>query len=99
MDTVEIVRTVIGVVFILFGLGVYAYDKLHDMKYSEFRYSPISWIFCLLAGILAMAYDVKIGTISIIVTLILWIITKTVVSNLTNIFSIYIYIKISLLFI
>lgn len=44
MNTVEIVRTVVGVVFILFGLGVYAYDKLHNMKYSEFRYSPISWL-------------------------------------------------------
>lgn len=37
MDTIEIVRTVVGVFFILFGLGTYAYDKRHHMKYSEFR--------------------------------------------------------------
>ena len=82
MNTVEIVRTVVGVVFILFGLGVYAYDKLHDMKYSEFRYSPISWLICLLPGVCAMTYNVKIGVICGVVTLILWVITKIVVLNL-----------------
>ena len=82
MNTVEIVRTVVGVVFILFGLGVYAYDKLHDIKYSEFRYSPISWLICILAGVCAMAYTVKIGIICGLVTLILWVITKIVVLNL-----------------
>ena len=81
MDTVEIVSTVVGIIFILFGLGVYAYDKLHDMKYSEFRYSPISWFICLLAGICAMTYNVKIGFVSAIVTIILWVITKRVVLN------------------
>ncbi len=81
MDTVEILRTIIGVLIILFGLGVYAYDKLHHMKYSEFRYSPITWFICLLAGVYILAYTVKIGIISVVVTSILWIITKTVVSN------------------
>ena len=32
MDTVEMIRTVVGIAFILFGLGVYFYDKLHNMK-------------------------------------------------------------------
>lgn len=81
MDTVEIIRTVIGVVLILFGLGVYVYEKRHAMKYSEFRYSPISWLICLIAGVCAMAYSVKIGVISAVVTLILWVITKMVVSK------------------
>ena len=82
MNTVEIVRIIVGIAFILFGLGVYAYDKLHDMKYSEFRYSPISWIFCIGAGVYSMSYTVKIGVLSGVVTLILWGITKIVVSNL-----------------
>lgn len=82
MNTVEIVRSVVGVLFILFGLGVYAYDKRHYMKYSEFRYSPISWFICILAGVYAMSYTVKIGIICGVVTLILWVITKIVVSNL-----------------
>ena len=42
MNTVEIIRTVVGVFFILFGLVVYAYDQRGNMAYSEFRYSPIS---------------------------------------------------------
>ncbi|MEG0857323.1 MAG: hypothetical protein RSG52_12690 [Terrisporobacter sp.] len=82
MNTIEIIRIAVGVSFILFGLGVYAYDKLHYMKYSEFRYSPISWLICILAGVYAMAYTVNIGIICVIVTLILWVITKIVVSNL-----------------
>lgn len=82
MNTVEIVRTVVGVVLILFGLGVYSYDKLHYMKYSEFRYSPISWLICILAGVYSMAYTVKIGIICGVVTLILWGITKIMVLNL-----------------
>ena len=52
------------------------------MKYSEFRYSPISWLIYLLAGVCAMTYNVKIGVICGVVTLILWVITKMVVLNL-----------------
>ena len=81
MNTVEIVRTVVGIICILFGLGVYVYDKLHEMKYSEFRYSPISWLICLLAGVCAISYNVKIGIVCAIVTLILWGITKIMILN------------------
>lgn len=84
MDTVEIIRTVVGVVVILFGLGVYAYEKLHDMVYSEFRYSPIYWFICLLLGIYTMSYTVKIGIIGVVVTFILWLITRVVVLNLSE---------------
>ena len=82
MNTVEVIRAIVGVVFIIFGLGVYLYDKLHHMKYSEFRYSPISWLICILAGVYAMAYTVKVGIICGVVTLILWVTAKTVVLNL-----------------
>ncbi|MEW9080496.1 hypothetical protein [Terrisporobacter glycolicus] len=82
MDTIEIVRTVVGVFFILFGLGTYAYDKRHHMKYSEFRYSPIDWLICMLTGVLAGAITVRRGIIFVIAAIILWIVVKVVIVKL-----------------
>ena len=81
MDTVGMIRTVVGIAFILFGLGVYFYDKLHNMKYSEFRYSPISWFICILVGIYSAALTVQRGVIVSIVAVVLWVVTKLVVSK------------------
>lgn len=72
MNTVEIVRTVVGVFFILFGLGVYAYDQRHNMVYSEFRYSPITWFICMMAGVFLAAFTVERGIYFAIVSVILW---------------------------
>ena len=82
MDTTEIVRTVVGVFFILLGLGTYAYDKRHDMKYSEFRYSPIDWFICMLAGVLAGAITVERGIIFVIAAIILWTVVKVMLVKL-----------------
>ena len=76
MDTIEIVRTVVGVFFILFGLGTYAYDKRHHMKYSEFRYSPIDWLICMLVGVLAGAITVERGIVFATAAIILWTVVK-----------------------
>lgn len=81
MGTLEIIRIALGIALILFGLGVYAYDTLHDMKYSEFRYSPISWVFAVGAGVIVSAYNIKIGIIMGIISIILWILEKIVLSK------------------
>ncbi|MPM19901.1 hypothetical protein SDC9_66328 [bioreactor metagenome] len=82
MDTIEIVRTVVGVFFVLFGLGVYAYDKRHNMKYSEFRYSPIDWLGCMLAGIIAGAITVERGILFVIASVVLWTVVKVMLLKL-----------------
>ncbi|WP_343344524.1 hypothetical protein [Terrisporobacter petrolearius] len=82
MGTIEIVRIVVGVFFVLFGLGVYAYDKTHNMKYREYRYSPISWLGCMLAGIIAGAITVKIATVYVIASVVLWLVVRGQLSQL-----------------
>lgn len=84
MITVEIIRNVIGVFFILFGLGVYAYDKLHNMKYSEFRYSPISWLITIMAGVVALSYTFERCIISTICSIVLWLAVKVIISKVIS---------------
>ncbi|UEL46339.1 hypothetical protein [Terrisporobacter hibernicus] len=82
MGTIEIVRIVVGVFFVLFGLSVYSYDKTHNMKYREFRYSPLSWLGCMLAGIIAGAITVKIATVYVIASVVLWLVVRGKLSQL-----------------
>lgn len=84
MDTVEILRTVIGVFFILYGLGVYAYDKAHKMKYIEFRYSPIDWLICILVGIGVGGITIERIIYFAIVALILWTIEKSILLKMNE---------------
>lgn len=81
MITVEILRNVIGVFLILFGLGVYAYDKTHDMKYSEFRYSPITWLITMIAGVFSASYTIERGFFFTIVSVLLWLAVRTILTK------------------
>lgn len=82
MNTVEIIRTVIGVFFILFGLGVYAYDKTHDMKYIEFRYSPLDWLICMMVGVFTTGITVERGLCFAIGAAVLWAVEKVILLKL-----------------
>lgn len=82
MNTVEIIKTVVGVFFILFGLGVYAYDQTHNMVYSEFRYSPISWLICILTGVFISGFTIDRGIYFAIAAVVLWSIEKIVLIKL-----------------
>lgn len=78
MNTVEIIRTVVGVFFILFGLVVYAYDQRGNMAYSEFRYSPISWLISILIGVFVVAFTIERGIYFAMAAVILWAVEKIV---------------------
>lgn len=78
MGTVEVIRTVVGVFFILYGLCVYAYDQINTMRYSEFRYSPISWLICILAGVLTLAFTLERGIYFAMAASVLWAIEKVI---------------------
>lgn len=78
MNTVEIIRTVVGVFFILFGLVVYVYDQRGNMAYSEFRYSPISWLISILIGVFVVAFTIERGIYFAMAAVILWAVEKIV---------------------
>lgn len=78
MNTVEIIRTVVGVFFILFGLIVYVYDQRGNMAYSEYRYSPISWLICILIGVFVVAFTIERGIYFAMAAVILWAVEKIV---------------------
>lgn len=78
MNTVEIIRTVVGVFFILFGLIVYVYDQRGNMAYSEYRYSPISWLICILIGVFVAALTIERGIYFAMAAVILWAVEKVV---------------------
>lgn len=82
MNVVEIVRTVIGIIFILYGLGVYAYDRTHEMKYSEFRYSPIDWFITIMAGVVASDCTIERGIFFTVIALILWTSEKVILKRM-----------------
>ncbi len=78
MNTVEIFRTVVGVFFILFGLVIYAYDQRHDMVYSEYRYSPMSWLICILVGVFLTACTMERGIYFAMAAVVLWSVEKII---------------------
>lgn len=84
MNTVETIRTVIGVFFILFGLGVYAHDETHNTKDLESGYSPISWLICIIAGVFAVALSLERGIYFAIAATILWSVEKVVLLKLDD---------------
>lgn len=84
MDTVEIIRVSIGIIFIVYGLAVSAYEKFHDMKYIDQVNGVMNRLFCIVAGVVISAYTMKIGVLVGIIALVLWIIEKLILSNIIN---------------
>lgn len=82
MNTVEIIRTVVGVFFILFGLVAYVYDQKYNMVYSEFRYGSVTWLICIIAGVVSVANTMERGLYFAMAASILWAVEKVVLIKL-----------------
>lgn len=78
MDTVEIIRLVIGIGFILYGLGFNAYEKFHEMKFIDQRNGVINGKVCIIVGVFLCAFNLKFGIISGVIALLLWIIEEII---------------------
>lgn len=75
MDTIQVVRTVVGVFFILYGLGIYIYNNFHTLKYVDQINGVFNGPMCIIVGVLISAYTLKQGFIIGIIALVLWSIT------------------------
>lgn len=78
MDTIQVIRTVVGVFLILYGLGVYAYNNSHNLKYIDQINGVFNGPMCMIAGVLVSAYTIKQGVIFGIIALALWSITYVI---------------------
>lgn len=72
MDVVEMVRMVVGIFLVIYGLGVSAYQEFHDVKYSDQHNGVINGIFCVVAGILCCATTIQRGVIIGVIAIPLW---------------------------
>lgn len=81
MDTVEIVRTVAGIFLIIYGLGVCAYERFHEMKYIDQVNGVINGPVCIVAGVLFAAYNVKQGILVGVIAIVLWGIERVILNK------------------
>lgn len=84
MNTVEIIRTVVGIFFIVYGLGVSAYEQFHEMKYIDQRNGVINGFVCLIVGILVSAYNLKRGLWIGVIALAIWGIEKVILVKISK---------------
>jgi hypothetical protein len=84
MNTVEIIRLVVGVGFILYGLGFNAYEKFNDMKFIDQINGVINGKVCIIAGVLVCSFNLKFGIILGIIAFLLWIIEEIILNKKMN---------------
>jgi hypothetical protein len=84
MEMIEIIRVIIGIVLIAFGLGVNYYEKFHDMKYIDQRNGVLNGKVAVFAGVLISAYTVKIGIIVAIISFALVIAEEIMLNRKIN---------------
>ena len=84
MEMIEIIRVIIGIVLIAYGLGVNYYEKFHDMKYIDQRNGVLNGKVAVFAGILVSAYTVKIGIIVAIISVTLVIAEEIILNRKIN---------------
>lgn len=84
MNTVEIIRLVVGIGFILYGLGFNAYEKFNDMKFIDQINGVINGKVCIIVGVFVCALNLKFGIISGVIALLLWIIEEVILNKKAN---------------
>ena len=84
MNTVEIVRLVVGIGLILYGLGFNAYEKFNDMKFIDQINGVINGKVCIIVGVFVCALNLKFGIISGVIALLLWIIEEVILNKKVN---------------
>lgn len=84
MTQIELIRTVVGVFFIIYGLGVCAYEKFHDMLYIDQINGVMNGFACIVVGVILCAYNVKQGVIVGVIALILWLVEKVILQKIAN---------------
>lgn len=84
MEMIEIIRVIIGIVLIAYGLGVNYYEKFHDMKNIDQRNGVLNGKVAVFAGTLVSAYTVKIGIIVAIISVALVIAEEIMLNRKTN---------------
>lgn len=84
MDTEESIRTIVGICFIVYGLGVTAYEQFHEMKYIDQINGVLNGFACVVAGVIACAYNVQQGILVGVIALVVWIIEKIILIKIYN---------------
>lgn len=84
MDTIEIIRTVVGIFLIVEGLVATAYEQFHEMKYIDQINGVLNGFVCLIVGILVASYSLKQGILVGSVALVLWAIEKMVLIKISK---------------
>lgn len=82
MTQIELIRTIIGIFFIIYGIGFCAYEKFHDMKYIDQRNGVINGFVCIVVGVLISAYNIEQGILVGGVSLILWGVEKIILEKI-----------------
>lgn len=84
MSQVELIRTAVGVFFIIYGLGVCAYEKFHDMLYIDQINGVLNGFVCIVVGVILCAYNVKQGVLVGVIALILWGVEKIILEKIAT---------------
>ena len=84
MEMIEIIRLIIGILLIAYGLGVNYYENFHDMKYIDQRNGVLNGKVAILAGTLVSAYTIKIGIIVAIISVALLIAEEIILNRKIN---------------
>lgn len=72
MNTIEVVRSVFGGFFIIYGLIFSAYEKFHGIKCTDQVNGIINVFVCIIVGIITSAYTMQRGIWVGITVLLLW---------------------------
>lgn len=82
MNTVELVRSIIGGFLIIYGLFFSALEKFHGIKYVDQINGIINGFVCIIAGIVVSAYTIQRGVWVGIVGLSLWGIEQLIIRKI-----------------
>ncbi|MGL6105589.1 hypothetical protein, partial [Romboutsia sp.] len=81
METIELIRVVLGIILILYGLGINWYEKFKDVKYIDQINGVLNGKIVVLVGVLVSAYSTKIGILSAIISATLLIVEEVVLKK------------------
>jgi len=82
MNEITLIRMVVGILFIGYGLGFSAYEKFNEVSYSDQINGVINGFVCIIVGILVSASTINRGIVVGIVALLVWRIEQLILSKI-----------------
>lgn len=84
MSTEFLIRSILGLFLILYGLGFYAYEQFHEMKYIDQHNGVLNSIVCIVCGVLVASFNFKQGIIYGLISFLIWLIERVILNKIMN---------------